>query len=189
MVIAFIFGLCFVKFKYHDTKEESKPLDCVRVFYSVKYGSFLTICWFCGFCHGGIMNFLNWYLEDLGASKLMMGVATSCRCSAIIFGFFTSSYFIDRIGHIALICWALASYVGSFFGYSLLHNPWWAIPIEVVQGLIYAISWSSCITYLGDIAPPNTAATMQGKHYFSTDVLFKHPVDSVRWRSLFLYFL
>lgn len=162
MVIGFIFGLFFVKFKYSNTKESSKPMECIKVFFSLKYGSFLAICWFCGFCHGSIMNFLNWYLEDLGASKLMMGVATACRCSAIIFGFFVSSFFIDRVGHIQLICWALASYVGSYFGYSILHNPWWAIPVEVVQGLIYAISWSSCITYLGEAAPPNTAATMQG---------------------------
>ena len=162
MGIGFVFGLSFVKFRYAETKEVSQPLECVKLFLTLKYGSFLAICWFCGLCHGSIMNFLNWYLEDLGASKLMMGVATGCRCAAIIFGFFSSSYFIDRIGHIQLICWALGSYVVSFFGYASLTNPWWAIPIEVAQGLIYAISWSSCITYLGNAAPQNTAATMQG---------------------------
>ena len=108
MVVGFVFGLVFVNFKYTNIKETSKPMECIRVFKSLKYGSFLAICWFCGFFHGSIMNFLNWYLEDLGASKLMMGVATACRCSAIIAGFFVSSYFIERVGHIQLICCALA---------------------------------------------------------------------------------
>ena len=182
MIIGFLFGLFFVKFKYNETKEGSKPLECIKVFLSVKFGSFLTICWFCGFCHGSIMNFLNWFLEDLGASKLMMGVATACRCIAIITGFFTSSYFIEKIGHIQLICWSLFSYVASYFAYAALRNPWWAIPVEVIQGLIYAISWSSCITYLGEAAPPNTAATMQG-----TCQLYTCAINFRRWISQIFY--
>lgn len=188
MIIGFLFGLFFVKFKYNETKEGSKPLECIKVFLSVKFGSFLTICWFCGFCHGSIMNFLNWFLEDLGASKLMMGVATACRCMAIITGFFTSSYFIEKIGHIQLICWSLFSYVASYFAYAALHNPWWAIPVEVIQGLIYAISWSSCITYLGEAAPPNTAATMQGTYDLYTCVIHFRTCLSKHKQVAFLSF-
>ncbi|XP_065666043.1 major facilitator superfamily domain-containing protein 6 isoform X4 [Hydra vulgaris] len=162
MGIAFVFGLSFIKFRYVDSNEATRPIDSVKIFLTLKYGSFLAICWFFGLCHGSIMNSLNWYLEDLGASKLMMDIATACRCAAIIIGFFLSGYLIDKFGHIKLICWALGSYVISFFCYASLKNPWWAIPIEVAQGLIYATSWSTCITYLSEATPQNTAATMQG---------------------------
>ena len=120
----------------------------------------------------------------------MMGVATACRCMAIITGFFTSSYFIEKIGHIQLICWSLFSYVGSYFAYAALHNPWWAIPVEVIQGLIYAISWSSCITYLGEAAPPNTAATMQGTcQFYVCAINFRRCLSKFGFPKFFIYIL
>ena len=163
LIIAFLFGLFFIKFKYKPVENPGKFKDVVMVFANLKYGSFLLIGWFMGFTHGGIMNFLNWFLEDLGATKLMMGIATACRCTAIIMGFFSSAFFIKYFGHMPIVFFALSAYVFSFFGYSVIPNPWWAIPIEAIQGVTYSMSWSACITYLGAVTPPNTAATMQGK--------------------------
>ena len=163
MTIAFIFALLGINFKYHDTgKDDVSSMDVLRLFGSLRHGSFLLIAWFMGFSHGGIMNFLNWYLEDLGATRFMMGIGTSCRATAVIIGFLLSNYFINKLGHYNMILCALVVYTLSFFGYSAIPNPWYALPIEIGQGICYSMSWAACITYLGAAAPPNAAATVQG---------------------------
>eukprot|EP00112_Aurelia_sp_Birch-Aquarium-sp1_P021518 Seg582.4 transcript_id=Seg582.4/GoldUCD/mRNA.D3Y31 product="Major facilitator superfamily domain-containing protein 6" protein_id=Seg582.4/GoldUCD/D3Y31 len=164
MIIAFFYALFAVNFNYQKVvhEEEVSFMAVVKLLATVRNGSFLLIAWFMGFSHGGIMNFLNWYLEDLGATRFMMGIGTSCRALAIIIGFTMSNYFINKFGHYNMILFALVAYTLSFFGYSIILNPWYALPIEIAQGICYSMSWSACITYLGAAAPPNTAATVQG---------------------------
>ena len=163
MTIAFIFALVGIDFKYQETeKQVTSSIDVLKLFGTLSHGSFLLIAWFMGFSHGGIMNFLNWYLEDLGATRFMMGIGTSCRATAVIFGFLMSNYFINKLGHYNMILFSLVVYTLSFFGYSVIPNPWYALPIEIGQGICYSMSWSACITYLGAAAPPNAAATVQG---------------------------
>ena len=163
MIIAFIFASFGISFQYNKVgRHNVAAMDILRLFGTLRHGTFLLIAWFMGFSHGGTMSFLNWYLEDLGASKFMMGVGSSCRSIAIIIGFPCSNYFINKIGHYNMILFALVAYTLSFFGYSVIPNPWYALPIETAQGICYAMSWSACITYLGAAAPPNTAATVQG---------------------------
>ena len=168
MILGFFFAMFGVKFSYTkkaDSGNESHAtiMGVLKLFCSLRQGSFLLIAWFMGFSHGGIMNFLNWYLEDLGATRFMMGIGTSCRATAVIIGFMISNFVIDRLGHYNMILFSLVAYTLSFFGYSVITNPWYALPIEVAQGTCYSMSWSACITYLGAAAPPNSAATVQGK--------------------------
>ena len=171
MIIAFFFALFGVSFKYHKVdKHDVSTMDVLKLFGTLRNGSFLLIAWFMGFSHGGIMNFLNWYLEDLGATRFMMGIGSSCRAIAIVIGFLCSNYFINKIGHYNMILFALVAYTLSFFGYSVIPNPWYALPIETAQGICYSMSWSACITYLGAAAPPNSAATVQGEPMSSLKV-------------------
>lgn len=163
MVLGFFFALFGVSFEYNQTdSKHSSAMDVLRVFGTLRHGSFLLIAWFLGFSHGGTMNFLNWYLEDLGATRFLMGIGTSCRAAAIVIGFLISNTVINKIGHFNMIFFALIAYTLSFFGYSFIRNPWYALPIETAQGICYSMSWSACITYLGAAAPPNGAATVQG---------------------------
>ncbi len=167
MLFGFFFALFAVSFSYEKTQTEKASLmEVIKLLSTLKYSSFLAIAWFLGFSHGGIMNFLNWYLEDLGATRFMMGIGTLCRSIAIIFGFLNSNFFINKFGHPNMILFALVVYTISFFGYSIVPNPWYALPIEFGQGFCYSISWSACITYLGAAAPPNAAATVQGMPSF-----------------------
>ena len=173
MIIAFFFALLGISFQYNDTEKHNiSSMDVLRLFGSLRHGSFLLIAWFMGFSHGGIMNFLNWYLEDLGATRFMMGIGTSCRATAVIIGFLLSNFFINKLGHYNMILFSLVVYTLSFFGYSVIPNPWYALPIEIGQGICYSMSWSACITYLGAAAPPNAAATVQGNLQFFLSCMF-----------------
>ena len=164
MIAAFLFAMFGITFTYQKSDERPSTKEVLKLFCTLKLGSFLVVAWFMGFTHGGIMNFLNWYLEDLGATRLLMGIGTLCRASAIVVGFSFSNFFINKFGHINMILFALVAYTLSFFGYSVIKNPWYALPIETAQGLCYSLSWSACITYLGATAPPSSTATVQGMY-------------------------
>ena len=48
-----------------------------------------------------------------------------------------------------------------FFLYSLLSNPWMALPIELLNGITFGIFYSTMASYASILAPPGTEATMQ----------------------------
>lgn len=49
-----------------------------------------------------------------------------------------------------------------FLLYSMLENPWWVLPIELMQGLTYGIFYTNMATYAYVVSPEGTAATVQG---------------------------
>lgn len=166
MIICLIFAVTLFKFKYNDGASctSSSILAVYKLCFSIKYASFLLTVWFMGIGNGGQVTFVNWFLEDLGASKLMMGLATVVRSSAVITGFFFSGTVINRLGELHTIFLSLVVFSVIYFGYSFLVNPWMVIPLEILQGWVYAISWSTCIVYLSAVTPDDGAATMQSKY-------------------------
>ena len=165
MVIAFIFGAWIFEFDYNEVADsnDSKPdVSVCNVFLKFKYSFFIIITWFLGFNHGLLFNFLNWYLEDLGASKLLMGTGVLARGASLSIAFFFHGCLIDIFGHLSLIFWTLASYVILFVAFSVIINPWWAVPLELYHGLLFGTAWSTLVVYLADATPKGGAATMQG---------------------------
>lgn len=169
MVIGLIFVTTLFKFRYNDdgASTQSNIFAVYKLCLSWKYASFLLTVWFMGIGNGGQVTFVNWFLEDLGASKFTMGLALTIRCTAVILGFFFSGALINRLGEVPSVFWSLVVFAVVFFGYSYLVNPWLVIPLEILQGLVYAISWSTCIVYLSAVAPEDGAATMQSTSFSS----------------------
>jgi MFS family permease len=169
MGLAFIFAALLFEFNYDDDEDGGKIDECAvwKVLLDPKYAFFMTIAWFLGFSNGLIFNFLNWYLEDLGATKLLMGSATSMRATGLVIAFFLNSYFTDRCGHIFLSFLSIIAYFVLFMSLASMRNPLWAFPLELLEGLTYGTSWSTCVTYMAGATPMSGAATMQGKHITS----------------------
>ena len=46
--------------------------------------------------------------------------------------------------------------------YSFLTDPWYALPIELLNGLTLGVYWSTMASYAYLVAPPGTASTLQG---------------------------
>lgn len=165
MVIGLIFVLVLFTFKYNEdsSSNTSSIFQVYKLCFSAKYATFLLTAWFMGIGNGGQVTFINWYLEDLGATKFMMGLTTTIRAAAVIVGFFCSGVVINKLGELPSVFWSLLAFAVIFYGYSYLVNPWLVIPLEILQGFVYAISWSTCIVYLSAVAPDDGAATMQSK--------------------------
>lgn len=149
---------------YHNNHKDSKGFyEILSLFKKSNYIFYLSISLFLGFSHGSIMNFINWFLEDLGASRLMMGSATVIRDLAVVLGFYISPHILTIFSQLQVITWTFLVYIFSYFCYASITAPWYAVPVECLQGLAYAIMWSSCITYFAGAVSKENCATMQGK--------------------------
>lgn len=164
MALTFIFGAVLFKFNYDDDQEGGKMDECAvwRVLLEPKYALYMLIAWFLGFSNGLIFNFLNWYLEDLGATKLLMGTATFMRATGLLIAFFLNSYITDRFGHVFVSLLSILSYLVLFISLATMRNPMWAFPFELLEGLTYGTAWATCVTYMAEATPMSGAATMQG---------------------------
>lgn len=49
-----------------------------------------------------------------------------------------------------------------FLLYSLLIDPWWCLPIELLNGLTFGTFYATMTSYASIVAPPGTEATIQG---------------------------
>ncbi|CAG2055051.1 unnamed protein product [Timema podura] len=49
-----------------------------------------------------------------------------------------------------------------FLLYSFLYNPWWCLPIELLQGVTFGLFYATMASYASIVAPPGTEATVQG---------------------------
>ena len=148
------------KFKYKET--DTKQVNVLWALCNIHYGSCLAAACFMGVGHGMSHSFLNWFLEDLGATKTLMGVAVICRSSLDLLTFFVAGSLIKAVGQIKIMICSLISYGIAFTLYSLLTNPWWVLPIEMLVGCTYAASWSACTSYMAGAASSESVTTIQG---------------------------
>ncbi|ESO85407.1 hypothetical protein LOTGIDRAFT_107720 [Lottia gigantea] len=139
-----------------------KWVTVFRLLANYKYLSVLFIAWFMGFGIGIIFTFLFWHLQDLGGSPTLFGVASVINHISELLAYFMSAKFIARWGHIRVLYAGLLGNVCRFLYISWLHNPWWVLPFEFVQGLTHAAVWASCCSYITQAIPKELRSSAQG---------------------------
>lgn len=75
--------------------------------------------------------------------------------------FFISGWLINKMGHINAMTMVLFAFGVRLCLYSSLTNPWWVLPIELMQGVTFALFYATMTTYANIVAPHGTAATLQ----------------------------
>ncbi|XP_055619237.1 major facilitator superfamily domain-containing protein 6-A isoform X2 [Toxorhynchites rutilus septentrionalis] len=162
------------KLKYTQKRLSTNILkDVGQIFVSMRIVIFFIWCILVGFGTAMIWNFLFWHLEDLASLqegcdhtvwiKTLQGIVMSIQC----FGgelpfFFLSGWILKKIGHIHAMSLVLLGFGVRFLLYSLLVDPWWVIPIELLNGVTFGLFYATMASYASIAAPPGTEATMQG---------------------------
>ncbi|XP_075229080.1 major facilitator superfamily domain-containing protein 6-like isoform X2 [Lycorma delicatula] len=130
---------------------------------------FMLWCIVGGMCTAVIWNFLFWHLENLAKCggqariKTLEGLIMLIQC----FGgelpfFFISGWLFKKIGHINSMSLVLFAFGIRFLLYSVLIEPWWCLPIELLNGLTFGTFYATMTSYASIVAPPGTEATIQG---------------------------
>lgn len=75
--------------------------------------------------------------------------------------FFISGKLLKKIGHVNAMSLVLFGFGVRFFCYSLLQNPWYVLPVELLSGVTFGVFYATMASYASIVAPPGTEATMQ----------------------------
>ncbi|XP_017095251.2 major facilitator superfamily domain-containing protein 6 isoform X1 [Drosophila bipectinata] len=159
------------KLKHVQTHLSSNILkDVGQMFLSLRCVIFFLWCVAIGLGTALIWNFLFIYLEQLdkelegcdSSMKTLEGLVMGIQC----FGgelpfFFLSGWILKRIGHVNAMSLVLFGFGVRFILYSMLQNPWYILPIELLNGVTFGIFYATMASYASIVAPPGTEATMQ----------------------------
>jgi PPP family 3-phenylpropionic acid transporter len=107
-------------------------------------------------------NFIFLYLDDLGASKTLMGLCLTFNTLGEIPFLYYSDRFLRKWGARGLLILALLTSSIRAFAYSLIKIPWLVLPIQLLHGPSYAALWVAGVTYADEVSPPGLGATAQG---------------------------
>lgn len=122
---------------------------------------FLAVLVVLGVAESLMYNFMMWYLQDIGASIIVMGVIVTTTAFSEIPMLCISKHLIRCFGHQWVMFVSLFCYGGRFLFFSYFKNPWLIIPIELLRGLSYTTVQSACGSYAASVSLHGTEKTLK----------------------------
>ncbi|XP_076055133.1 uncharacterized protein LOC143033512 [Oratosquilla oratoria] len=138
--------------------------DCKILLKDPEIVVFLIVMIASGMCFGILETFLFWLLQDLGASKKLMGLTVTVGQIAGIPILAISSWIISKLGHVNTINFGFVILIIRLLGCSWITNPWQVMPFEALECFSVSLKVAAATTYAGILATPATVATLQGLH-------------------------
>ena len=115
-----------------------------------------------GFSYVANSTFLFPYLDELGASESVMGLALTIGTIAEIPVLFFVSRFIQRFKAFALLVFSTAMVGLRFLLLVIAPNPAFVVVVQLLHGLTHPLLSIAGVTYADQHAPPGLRATGQG---------------------------
>ncbi|GFS36280.1 hypothetical protein NPIL_664191 [Nephila pilipes] len=103
----------------------------------------------------------SWYLQEIGASDLVIGVSRGMNGLYGLPFLYSSKWWIKRIGERKIFVLALLGHAIFCYSFSLLREPWFAVVIEATSVLNYHLFWVAVMQYVTKIAPEGLQATLK----------------------------
>ena len=124
--------------------------------------TFLIAILVMGICYSTIGIFLFWFLQDMGGSHLLMGLALFMTCVAEVPLMFFSGDLIRLMGHHNMLYLTFACYTVRYLLYSFIPNAWYFLAVEPLHGVTFGAMWATTTSYGGKISPEGMTATVMG---------------------------
>jgi len=84
------------------------------------------------------------------------------RLTVFFSWFLISGYLIKRTGHMMAFSISFAMFAFRFLIYSIIRDPLWVLPVELLNGITFGLSYIAGISYSAKIAPVGSEDTVQG---------------------------
>jgi PPP family 3-phenylpropionic acid transporter len=107
------------------------------------------------------LNFLFLHLEDMGASRALMGLSLTVATVSELPFWFYSDRLLDKWGSRRLLMFSLVMYLVRAFAYALMWQPWLVLPISLLHGPSFSAMWAAGVAYAAETAPEGLGATAQ----------------------------
>jgi MFS family permease len=192
MLFYFLFGFSFLgllpllntKHIYAEakTKLESQILKMKEIFWGMKNMAFWMAIICLGIIDGFQMDFGPWFLDDLGTSPAMIGVATALHFVVNAFTYLVSNHIINALGYMNTLSMGLCLYAVVFVLFSFAQSSWFAVVLFSLIGSVSSLTWSCSITYVAMVANPvGIVSTAEGQSFTSPSIQHYSGLPVVMW--------
>ncbi|XP_023238118.1 major facilitator superfamily domain-containing protein 6-like isoform X2 [Centruroides sculpturatus] len=165
MIPLMLIDIIILKFTdMRKRKSSSKNIfkDITKSFVELHSFFFVTGVFFVGLLSALQWKYSVWYLEELGGSKMLMGICEGVICFISDIPFMLiSGWIIKRIGRDNSMSLAFISLSVWFLTASYIYEPWWILLAYMVQGPSFGLFYAVMTSYGKLTAAPGTEATMQ----------------------------
>lgn len=124
--------------------------------------AFLLVVYIGGMCLAIIGNYLFLYMNELGASKTLMGLCLTFATISELPILFFSDRLLGRWQARGLLLIALLAYVVRALAYTIVNEPWLFLGVQLLHGLTFSAMWVAGVSYADNMAPSGSGATAQG---------------------------
>jgi len=163
-------AICILRLDLNFKPKGKKVLrNLSYVLCQVEVLAFLFAFLIAGILWGYLENFLFWHLEDLGATKFLMGISLAIGTLAGVPLTMFSTLIIKNLGHHKIVVFALVLYAIRLFGYAELSQAETFLAFEVAKPFCTTLLLISVMTFVKDNIPLTTMATVEavfGSSYF-----------------------
>jgi len=166
--MAFIQALWFeyVYDKTSDTGCETWKKSC-KIFGTIKNSVFIVCLLYVSLCAGFLGSCLNWYIDDLGGSALVMATASATRVIVTFIFYQIAKVLVPILGRANVSVVALMCYTTCFFCYWLAKNTWEIVAIVAIEGASFGLAWRSCDYFVSRLrASPNVVTVTKGNTFY-----------------------
>uniref|UniRef100_T1JC78 E3 ubiquitin-protein ligase parkin n=1 Tax=Strigamia maritima TaxID=126957 RepID=T1JC78_STRMM len=167
----YIFGLSMLLasvaicwFTVQPQPRPSRIIHDISLVFTKPRNCFLFVSiFFMGTFRGFLSTYTFWYLSELGASPLILGLAKGCQALiGEIPCLFISGWLIKKLDHYNVFSFVFAIQTVGFCVYALMDNVMLVFLTEILNGIIIGFFLPAATSYCALVAPPGTSTTLQG---------------------------
>ncbi|XP_013194166.2 uncharacterized protein LOC106137802 [Amyelois transitella] len=136
--------------------------DVISVFKNIEMVALLIACFVMGTAWGFIESWLFWLLQDMGASRWLMGITITVGGIAGLPLLVLSGPIIRRLGHANVLFIGFVFYAIRLLGYSLIYTPWLCLIFEALESVTSSLSFTAAVTYAAQLSSTTTDTSVQG---------------------------
>ena len=155
-------SLPWLKFEYLERRVVNFA-EVKKIIWNPHYLLMLLICAHVGLCTSFQFRWEFWYMENLGATPLVIAVGGLIRRSIVAVWFLLSRSIIDRLGELYVIAISLFTFAASFAALAFIGKSWLVIVFDSFQAIGYVLVYSSFVVHFSKVGSKASSAAMQGK--------------------------
>ncbi|MCD6286540.1 MAG: MFS transporter [Anaerolineae bacterium] len=129
---------------------------------NAKFGGFLLVAFLGMVGYAAIMTYLYIRMEELGATKTLMGFALTMGTIGELPFLFLSTKLLKRFGARGTLISSLTAMSIMLVGFSLARAPWILLALQLLHGTAFSGMAISGVAYADEVAPAGMSTTAQG---------------------------
>ena len=157
-----LLSLPYFEYKY-ETDHTINWVEVKSVIFNAHYIYMLMMALYLGACASFQIFWEFWYLDELEADPLIMGLAALIRRPILALFLFISSHVIKKIGDLNTMCVSLLLFAIAFLALSFTRIYWYVLLIDTLQSSAYGLGKSAYMVHFSKAGSKSSSGTIIGK--------------------------